>query len=128
METSIQNAVYTNMLDNSGKFTFSSGTTASRITVGINENGDVIENYSLNPLINIEFIGDIIKFQPYYLSEEKLATSAIRAIEIAIGGKYLDSVIYIKLLENEIWQMYGIKNSSNITIRLEAKTGKVIGP
>lgn len=126
VETSIQNTVYINMLGN-GKFTFSSGTTASRIKVGMNENGNVAENYLPDPLINIEFIGNTIKLRPYYLNEEKLTTSAARAIEIAIGGKYLDSVISIKLLDNEIWQMYGVKNYSNITIRLEAKTGKIIG-
>ena len=125
VEASIQNTAYINMLGN-GKFIFSSGATASRIKVGMNENGDVSENYLFDPLVDIEFIGNTIKLRPYYLSEEKLVTSAARAIEIAIGGKYLDSVISIKLLENEIWQMYGAKNSFNITIRLEAKTGKVI--
>ncbi|MEK9154683.1 MAG: DUF4382 domain-containing protein [Patescibacteria group bacterium] len=126
IETSIQNSIYAKMLGNN-KFTFSSGTTSSRIKVGTNENGDVAENYSIDPLTDIEFIGNVIKLRPYYLTEEKLATSAARAIEIAIGGKYLDSVISIKLLENEIWQIYGVKNSSNITIKLDAKTGKVIG-
>ena len=126
VETSIQNTVYINMFSN-GKFTFSSGTTGSSIKVGMNENGDIIGNYSLNPLTEIEFIGNIIKLRPYYLSEEKLTASAAQAIEIVTNGKYLDSVISIKLLEDEIWQIYGKKNSSNITIQLEAKTGKIIG-
>lgn len=126
VETSVQNAVYTNMLG-SGKFTFSSGGTPSRVKVGMNENGNISENYFLNPLTEIEFIGNVIKLKPYYLSEEKLAIKAAQAIEIAVNGKYFDSVISIKLLEDEIWQMYGVKNSSNAIIKLEAKTGKIIG-
>lgn len=100
------------------------------VEAGMNETGEVKVNSSIDPLVKLDLIKNVIVVTP--TSEEKnLKISAQTAIDAAISGKYLDSVISAKAsrrAENDqlVWVISGIKDFKRVSVRVDAVSGEVL--
>lgn len=112
-----------------GKVNMISGRSALQVLSGMDKKGNMRENFLLQESVQLDFVGNVLKLRRYDLSEEGLSVSGSRAIEIATAGGLLDKVISIELKdENRIvfWEVTGTKNSVEISVYIDASSGKPI--
>ncbi|MBI4094946.1 MAG: DUF4382 domain-containing protein [Candidatus Liptonbacteria bacterium] len=105
-----------------------SGTVVNRATVGMDENGEVKENFELHPAIRLEYVGNVLKSRDFQLSEEGLAVPASRALELAIGGGHASAILTMKLVSSAgkpTWKMRGTKGTQQVNLEVSAETGAV---
>lgn len=106
-----------------------SGVAALGAPIGMDENGDALDNYALHPATDIELLGETLKLRPYDLSEEGLAVDAKKALDTALGGRYLDRASSIRLLREGIsyyWRIAGQRGGARATVDVHAASGAVI--
>ena len=110
------------------KVRLTSGASQAVVNVGMDENGDVRENFSLHPLTRIGVVGNALKLRPYDLPETGLLIDAERAVQIATGGGYVDKVVSLKLTKTDFtfWRVTGMKGVTQVRVDIDAATGKII--
>ncbi len=110
------------------KVLISGGASTLTVNVGVDKNGASRDGYFLSPLTNLEYVGTVLKFRRYDLSEMNLAFGAARAIELAKSASYLDTVATIELKEANglFWEIIGAKNSLAKTIFLDPQNGNPV--
>lgn len=100
------------------------------VEAGMNESGEVKVDYSIDPSVKLDLIKNAIIVIP--VNEEKnLKVSAQVAIDSAMSGKYLDTVISAKASrrsENNalVWIISGIKDFKRASIMVDAVSGEVL--
>lgn len=112
------------------KVRISGGINPTAYSFGMNENGEVKENFYFDSLTKFEFIGDAIKVTPQNTNESGVAITPQKAIEIALGSGAVTSVRSIRLVpfDNQIkmWRVAGLKNGIITTVNVNAETGAII--
>ncbi|MEK9172957.1 MAG: DUF4382 domain-containing protein [Patescibacteria group bacterium] len=113
----------------SGQILVSSGVDYTSREIGMDENGDVEEGFSLRSATQIELLGDIFKIGRTELSESGLVIPATRAIEIVTSGGSLDKILSIELVSKNgplFWEITGLKKSVRTTIYMDPANGSIV--
>lgn len=98
-------------------------------TIGMNENGDIIENFMLLPTTVISYTGSVITLHPYDVDEARVSINAERALTIATGGGYIDQALSLWLKRQDTlyyWSIAALKGTSRITVDIDAMNGQII--
>lgn len=127
LKISTQTNVIT-QIRNSGQILIGGGANYISREVGMDENGDIAENFYLRPNTDIDLIGSIIKIKRSDINETGLVVSANKAIEIATTSGF-DKIFSIELKDKNgsaYWEITGTKKSIRTTIYIDPANGSII--
>lgn len=114
-----------------GEVSLIGGKTDTSIDAGMDENGDLKKDFSFDPSTNFEIIGNVIHVIPKGESQAEIKIMPQEAIDIAIRGGYVTSVLSIKTthrMNKTVWQITGIKADGMVgMIYIDVVSGLVVG-
>lgn len=114
-----------------GEVSLIGGKADTSMDAGMDENGDMKKDFFFDAATNFEIIGNVIRVIPKGESQAEIKIMPQEAIDIAIRGGYVTSVLSIKTthrMNKTVWQITGIKADGMMgTIYIDAVTGLVVG-
>ncbi len=110
---------------------YGGGVNSVKVSVGMNENGEVKNNFALNPNLQIEVLSNgVLKLLNPGESDTGFKIGALQAIQIAVNNGAISSALSLRILaENNqtYWSISGFKGGRIVVVKVNVETGYVVG-